>query len=535
MRHPDQVLSREQLLPRVGLRLRPRLQRRRRLRPLPAREGRPAPDRDGPGHGLPARGRVRTPRPGVRARVLLAVLATVALALVGSVVVLERVLVANVDRRVDEGLVQEAAELRQLAGGVDPDTVGAVRRTPAGRSTCSCPATSPAGARPSWPSSTASWTVDRPVPGLQDARLPARWGALDQPERGALEVDGAGWSTWRVPRRGRADGPPRRSSSSTTTRRSAGGRRRHPAGRARRRRVPAAGVPGRLARRRAGARRCALLTGAAQEVQRAPGPRPPPPRPARAGRGRHPHPHVQRHARPARGARSTCSATSSPTPGTSCAPRSPSSAGTSSCSATTRTTGATPSRLVTQELDRMSRMVDDLLTLAGPGSRTSCVPRRSTSVGWCAGGEQGRGARARTWRVEAARPWCSSGRRAAAHAGAHAAGGQRRGAHRADDVVDLGAAVADERAHLWVVDGGTVSRRRTGTASSTVRPVRRRPRPPRRLRARPVHRLGHRRRARRAGRAAEHPGTGSAFVLVLPLAGDQQEDADPAAGALSRA
>jgi two-component system, OmpR family, sensor kinase len=64
----------------------------------------------------------RLPHLGVRARVLLAVVVTVGLALLGFVVVLERVLVAAVDRRVEQGLRQEAAELRRLVGGVDPET-----------------------------------------------------------------------------------------------------------------------------------------------------------------------------------------------------------------------------------------------------------------------------------------------------------------------------------------------------------------------------------------------------------------------------
>lgn len=61
-------------------------------------------------------------RLGVRSRVLIAVLLTVAVAQVGSVLVLRQVLVAALDARVDAGLEQEAAELRQLAAGVDPST-----------------------------------------------------------------------------------------------------------------------------------------------------------------------------------------------------------------------------------------------------------------------------------------------------------------------------------------------------------------------------------------------------------------------------
>ncbi|MFC5381670.1 sensor histidine kinase [Aquipuribacter nitratireducens] len=58
----------------------------------------------------------------MRARVLLAVMVTVTVALLGFVLVLERVLVSAVDRRVEQGLTQEVAELRRLAEGVDPET-----------------------------------------------------------------------------------------------------------------------------------------------------------------------------------------------------------------------------------------------------------------------------------------------------------------------------------------------------------------------------------------------------------------------------
>ncbi len=62
--------------------------------------------------------------------------------------------------------------------------------------------------------------------------------------------------------------------------------------------------------------------------------------------------------------RSRPSARSSATPATSCARRSRSSAATSSCSATTRDERRETIALVTDELDRMSRFVDDLLLLA---------------------------------------------------------------------------------------------------------------------------------------------------------------------------
>lgn len=130
---------------------------------------------------------MRRSHPGVRARVLLAVLATVALALVGFVVVLERVLVASVDRRVDEGLVQEAAELDQLAAGVDPST--SEEFTDARRVLEVFLSRSVPGEREIFVT-VVDGAVDRttrPVPGLsEEAAL--RWGTLQQQERGAIEL-----------------------------------------------------------------------------------------------------------------------------------------------------------------------------------------------------------------------------------------------------------------------------------------------------------------------------------------------------------
>lgn len=133
---------------------------------------------------------MRLRHPGVRARVLLAVTVTVALALVGFVVTLERVLVASVDRRVAEGLVQEAAELDQLATGVDPVTsepftdaprvleVFLDRNVPGERETFV---------------TVVDGEVDRstrPVPTLQRTGPIERWATLQEQERGTLELRG---------------------------------------------------------------------------------------------------------------------------------------------------------------------------------------------------------------------------------------------------------------------------------------------------------------------------------------------------------
>ena len=70
-------------------------------------------------------GQVRSrPRLGssVRARILLAYVGLLALATGASVLVAGELLIAQLDRRIDTELAQEANELRQLASGVDPRT-----------------------------------------------------------------------------------------------------------------------------------------------------------------------------------------------------------------------------------------------------------------------------------------------------------------------------------------------------------------------------------------------------------------------------
>lgn len=65
---------------------------------------------------------MRRRRLSIRARVLSAVLLTVLLAQLGSVLVLRQVLVSALDTRVEASLAREAEELRRLAAGVDPQT-----------------------------------------------------------------------------------------------------------------------------------------------------------------------------------------------------------------------------------------------------------------------------------------------------------------------------------------------------------------------------------------------------------------------------
>ena len=59
---------------------------------------------------------------GLRSRMLLGFVGLLALATAASVLVARQVLVAQLDNRIDAELVQEAEELRQLAGGIDPAT-----------------------------------------------------------------------------------------------------------------------------------------------------------------------------------------------------------------------------------------------------------------------------------------------------------------------------------------------------------------------------------------------------------------------------
>jgi signal transduction histidine kinase len=59
---------------------------------------------------------------GVRSRILVWYVALMAVAIVASVLVVRTVLTNQVDARIDAGLVQEASELRKLARGSDPET-----------------------------------------------------------------------------------------------------------------------------------------------------------------------------------------------------------------------------------------------------------------------------------------------------------------------------------------------------------------------------------------------------------------------------
>ena len=66
--------------------------------------------------------RITTMFSGIRPRLLAPFILLLALATAGSVLVVRTILINRIDERIDDELVQEARELRRLAGGNDPDT-----------------------------------------------------------------------------------------------------------------------------------------------------------------------------------------------------------------------------------------------------------------------------------------------------------------------------------------------------------------------------------------------------------------------------
>lgn len=71
---------------------------------------------------LPTPSRRRLPALGIRTRILVGFVLTLLLATVGSVIVARALVAAQIDERISEELVQEAQELRRLAAGRDPAT-----------------------------------------------------------------------------------------------------------------------------------------------------------------------------------------------------------------------------------------------------------------------------------------------------------------------------------------------------------------------------------------------------------------------------
>ena len=128
---------------------------------------------------------------GVRTRILVWYVALMSLATVASVLVLRRVLTVQVDSHINEALVQESRELRDLAGGRDPETGerfrGDVDRIFEVFLSRNIPEQNEAyvtfiGGQPFRRSSpyVTPYRLD------QDSELVARWGALTEPERGRV-------------------------------------------------------------------------------------------------------------------------------------------------------------------------------------------------------------------------------------------------------------------------------------------------------------------------------------------------------------
>ena len=73
-------------------------------------------------HGPPPTGRLARAFSGVRARMLVSYVILLAIASAASVLVVRQVLLVRLDDRVQEDLAQEVEEFQALAGGVDPET-----------------------------------------------------------------------------------------------------------------------------------------------------------------------------------------------------------------------------------------------------------------------------------------------------------------------------------------------------------------------------------------------------------------------------
>ena len=88
----------------------------------------PEPPDDDSGHDRssgdrsPARAWVRRVRTSIRSRILVTYVLVLAVATIASVLLVRQVLLISLDDRIDDELVQESRELDRLAGGVDPET-----------------------------------------------------------------------------------------------------------------------------------------------------------------------------------------------------------------------------------------------------------------------------------------------------------------------------------------------------------------------------------------------------------------------------
>ena len=133
---------------------------------------------------------------GVRSRILLWYVLLMSVAIVASVLVVRRVLTVQVDQRIDDALVQEMDELRRLAKGRDPDTgqrfrgnverifeVFLQRNIPARNEVHLTFVNNQPFLRSR---QVAPYRLDR------DRELASRWGTLTDPERGRIGDTPAG-------------------------------------------------------------------------------------------------------------------------------------------------------------------------------------------------------------------------------------------------------------------------------------------------------------------------------------------------------
>ncbi|HVM16380.1 MAG TPA: HAMP domain-containing sensor histidine kinase [Gaiellaceae bacterium] len=128
----------------------------------------------------------------MRTRILLGFVGVLAIATLASVLVARSFLLSRVDERIDDELVQEAAELRRLAGGIDPATgepfgtnverifrVYLERNVPARREAL----LTFVDGRPFLRSrQVVPYRLDR------DPALVERWGSIDDSDRGSVET-----------------------------------------------------------------------------------------------------------------------------------------------------------------------------------------------------------------------------------------------------------------------------------------------------------------------------------------------------------
>jgi two-component system, OmpR family, sensor kinase len=137
-------------------------------------------------------GRPRWALAGIRARILIGFVGMLALATVASVLVAREILYNRLDERIDRELLQETSELRRLAGGIDPESgerfgddvrrifeVYFARNTP---SRGEAVLTFVAGEPYLRSRQVVPYRLDR------DPERVAHWGSLTRPERGEIST-----------------------------------------------------------------------------------------------------------------------------------------------------------------------------------------------------------------------------------------------------------------------------------------------------------------------------------------------------------